>query len=133
MRKEKETTINGTNFKVTQLGYADGMELLTSLGKIVGSGLSIFTKGTTNEALIGEILKKLSVKDILSITEKLAKSTRIEREPGRWPVLEPEVDLAGNYDLTFKWLSFAFEVNYADFLGEEGLIKSALKFQALGR
>lgn len=132
MRKEKETTINGTKFKVTQLGFADGMELLTSLGKIVGSGLSIFTKDTTNEAMIGEIIKQLSVSDVLNITEKLAKSTRIEREPGRWPVLEPEVDLAGNYDLTLKWLSFAFEVNYADFLGDEGLIKSALKLKPLG-
>lgn len=129
MRKEKESIINGTKFKVTQLGFADSIELLTSLGKIVGSGLSSYTKDTTNEALIGEIIKQLSPSDILSITEKLAKSTRIEREPGRWPVLEPEVDLAGNFDLTFKWLSFAFEVNYADFLGEEGILKNALKYR----
>lgn len=27
MRKEKEQTINGIKFKVTQLGFADGMEL----------------------------------------------------------------------------------------------------------
>jgi hypothetical protein len=132
MRKEKETTINGTRFKVTQLGFADGMELLTSLGKIVGSGLSIFTKDTTNEALIGEIIKQLSIADVLNITERLAKSTRIEREPGRWPVLEPEVDLAGNYDLTIKWLSFALEVNYADFLDDEGLLKNAIKLKTLG-
>jgi hypothetical protein len=30
-------------------------------------------------------------------------------------VLEPEVDLAGNYDLTLRWLKFALEVNYGDF------------------
>lgn len=117
---------------MTQLGFADGMELLTSLGKIVGSGLSIFTKDTTNEALIGEIIKQLSIADVLNITERLAKSTRIEREPGRWPVLEPEVDLAGNYDLTIKWLSFALEVNYADFLDDEGLLKNAIKLKTLG-
>jgi hypothetical protein len=48
----------------------------------------------------------------------LAKTTRIEREPGKWPLLEPEVDLAGEFSLTFRWLAFALGVNYGSFLGE---------------
>ena len=38
-----------------------------------------------------------------------------------WPLLEPEVDLAGEYAFMFRWLGFALEVNYGDFLGENGL------------
>lgn len=59
------------------------------------------------------------------VIEKLAKTTRIEREPGRWPVLEPEVDLAGKYPLTLEWLMFALEVNYGNFLSEVGFSPSA--------
>jgi hypothetical protein len=37
-------------------------------------------------------------------------------------VLEPEVDLAGNYDMTVKWLKFALEVNFMDFFVAGGLL-----------
>jgi hypothetical protein len=103
MRKEKESTINGIKFKVTQLGFSDGMELLTSLGRIIGPALSDPKKITSPTAMIGDIISRLSYSELSSITEKLAKSTRIEREPGRWPSLEPEVNLAGGYDLTVYW------------------------------
>ena len=130
MRKEKEQTINGINFKVTQLGFADGMELLTTLGHIIGSTLSDPKAASSPAAMVGAIISRLTFAEITSITTKLAKSTRIEREPGRWPVLEPEVDLAGQYELTLKWLSFALEVNYGDFLGEEALLGGAIKWAA---
>ena len=126
MRKEKDQTINGINFKVTQLGFADGMELLTTLERIVGPALSNVQKATSPTAMIGDIVGRLSFGEISSITDKLAKTTRIEREPGRWPVLEPEVDLAGNYDLTLRWLGFALEVNYGDFFAEGGLLSGAI-------
>jgi len=35
--------------------------------------------------MIGDIISPLSFADIYSITDKIAKTTRIEREPGRWP------------------------------------------------
>ena len=69
---------------------------------------------------------RLSFHELSSITDKLAKTTRIEREPGRWPVLEPEVDLAGNYDLTIRWLKFALEVNYGDFFAAGGLLADVI-------
>src|SRR5438067_398775 len=106
MRKEKEQTINGINFKVTQLGFADGTELLTTLGRIVGPTLSDARKGENLAAMIGGIISRLSFAEFSSITNKLAKSTSIERLPGEWPVLDPEIDLAGNYDLTLRWLGF---------------------------
>ncbi len=126
MRKEKESTINGTKFKVTQLGFADGMELLTTLGRIIGPAISDPKKASNAAAMIGDIIGRLSFNDIAHITEKLTKSTRIEREGGRWPVLEPEVDLAGNYDLTLRWLKFALEVNYVDFFAEGGLLHDVI-------
>lgn len=123
MRKEKETTINGTKFKVTQLGFADGMELLTTLGRISGPTLAKYQKGTNDVAIFGDIVSRLSATDVLYVTEKLAKTTLIEREPGKWPMLEPEVDLAGNYGLALLWLKFALEVNYSDFFAVGGLLR----------
>jgi hypothetical protein len=125
MRKEKESVINGTKFKVTQLGFADGMELLTTLGRIVGPAMSE-PNSVNTASMLGNIISRLSFNEVTSITEKLARTTRIEREPGRWPVLEPEVDLAGNYDLTLRWLKFALEVNYGDFFAEGGLLHDVI-------
>jgi hypothetical protein len=111
---------------VTQLGFADGMELLTSLGRLVGPALNGAHKDANPTAIIGDIVGRLSYPELLNITDKLAKATRIEREPGRWPVLEPEVDLAGNYDLTLRWLGFALEVNYGDFFAAGGLLSGVI-------
>ena len=130
MRKEKEKIINGLKFKVTQLGFADGMQLLTTLGRIVGPALSSGSKDNPM-AMIGEIVQKLTFEEVANITEKLSKTTRIERDPGRWPVLEPEVDLAGNYDLTLRWLGFALEANYSDFFGEGGLLQGVMGKEAM--
>jgi hypothetical protein len=126
VRKEKESTINGIKFKITQLGFADGMELLTTLGRIIGPAISAPRKATGPAAMIGDIIGRLSYPEISSITEKLAKTTRIEREPGRWPTLEPEVDLAGSYDLTLRWLKFALEVNFGDFFAAGGLLANVI-------
>lgn len=126
MRKEKEAIISGTKFKVMQLGFADGMELLTNLGRIVGPALSDPQNTANSAAMIGDIIGRLSYGELASITDKLAKSTRIEREPGKWPVLEPELDLAGNYDLTLRWLKFALEVNYGDFFAAGGLLHDVI-------
>jgi len=126
MRKEKEAIISGTKFKVMQLGFADGMELLTNLGRIVGPALSDPQKAANSAAMIGDIIGRLSYGELASITDKLAKSTRIEREPGKWPVLEPELDLAGNYDLTLRWLKFDLEVNYGDFFAAGGLLQDVI-------
>ncbi len=126
MRKEKEQTINRIKFKVTQIGFADGMGLLTTLGKLIGPALGDPKKAISPTAMIGDIISRVSAAELSSITDKLAKTTRIEREPGRWPVLEPEVDLAGSYDLTLRWLGFALEVNYGDFFAEGGLLKGVI-------
>ena len=126
MRKEKESTIKGQKFKVTQLGFADGMELLTTLGRIVGPVFKQGSQSANPASLIGSVISGLSYAEISTITEKLAKSTRIEREPGKWPILEPEVDLAGNYDLALRWLKFSLEVNYGDFFAEGGLLQSVM-------
>jgi hypothetical protein len=126
MRKEKESIINGIKFKVTQLGFADGMELLTTLGRIIGPAISDPKKSASSAAIIGDIISRISYGELANITDKLAKTTRIERETGRWPVLEPEVDLAGNYDLTLRWLKFALEVNFGDFFAGGGLLANLI-------
>jgi len=137
MRKEKETTIDGKKLKVTQLGFEDGIDLISilykSLGPSIGAMLSGIDKkpkedlGSADISMdavsnaLGELAKRLNAADLKHVVYTLAKTTRIEREPGKWPTLEPEVDLAGDYWLMFKWLAFALEVNYGSFLGGAGL------------
>jgi len=133
MRKEQEQTINGTKFKVTQLGFADGMELLTRLGRLIGPSLKDSHHQSSPTAMIGDIISRLSFSELFHAIELLAKHTRIEREPGRWPVLEPEVDLAGRYDLATRWLAFALEVNYGDFFGEGALLSGVISRAALSK
>ncbi len=77
MRKEKEAVINGTKFKVTQLCFADGADLLTSLGRIIGPALSDEHKVKSSAAMIGDIINQLSLSEISFIADKLARSTRI--------------------------------------------------------
>jgi len=124
MLKTKETTIDGMNFKVTQLGYSDGIELLTKLLSIAGMALEY---GAGKESFsLGRLATNLKANDLKMVIEKLANRTLIEREAGsdKWPKLEPEVDLAGDYNLMFKWLKFALEVNYGGFFSEEGILKN---------
>jgi hypothetical protein len=124
MIKTKEATIDGKAFKVTQLGYSDGVELLTKLLAIAGSA---FENGKDKEAFsLGRLIANIRANDLKAIIERLASRTVLEREPGsdKWPKLEPEVDLAGDYNLMFKWLKFALEVNYGGFFSEGGILRS---------
>lgn len=120
MIKMKEAVIDGKNFKVTQLGYADGIELLTKLLALAGSA---FEKNKGKDFFsLPRLAEKLSAADLKMVIEKLASRTVIEREAGsdKWPKLDPEVDLAGDYGLLFKWLKFALEVNYGGFFYAAG-------------
>ncbi len=123
MIKTQETSIDGLNLKVTQLGYSDGVELLTKLLSIAGSA---FDKGVHDKESfsLGRLAANLKAADLKTIVEKLANRTVIEREPGsgKWPKFEPEVDLAGDYNLMFKWLKFALEVNYGGFFSAGGVL-----------
>lgn len=124
MIKTQETMIDGKNFKVTQLGYSDGVELLTKLLSVAGMA---FDHGAGKESFsLGRLAANLKASDLKMVIDKLAHRTLIERDPGsdRWPKLEPEVDLAGDYNLMFKWLKFALEVNYGGFFSEGGILKS---------
>ncbi len=131
MRKEKEKTINGTKFRVVQLGFEDGIDLLVTLYKTLGPSLGVFmaglerkdskSLGDTEVSMSGmrdallELAQRLNASDLKLVVSTLAKTTRVNREGEKWPLLEPEVDLAGEYGLMFKWLAFALEVNYSGF------------------
>ena len=122
MRKEKENTIDGRRIKVTQLGFEEGMDLLVLLTKTLGPSLGALATDSTQIApALSEFAKQLNNQDLKSVIATLAKSTRINREGDKWPILEPEVDLAGEYGFMFKWLGFALETNYGSFLGESDL------------
>ncbi len=131
MIKTQEIVIDGKNFKVTQLGYNDGVELLTKLLSIAGQS---FEKAGDKESFsLGRLASNLKANDLKMVIEKLAQRTLIERESGsdKWPKLEPEVDLAGDYNLMFKWLKFALEVNYGGFFSEGGILEKSGAFLGL--
>jgi hypothetical protein len=131
MIKTEATTIDGKNFKVTQLGYGEGVELLTKLLSIAGSAFE--RAGDKESFSLGRLAAHLKANDLKMVIEKLAQRTLIEREPGsdKWPKLEPEVDLAGDYNLMFKWLKFALEVNYGGFFSEGGVLEKSGAFLGL--
>ncbi len=119
MRKEKETTLNGKRIKVTQLGFEEGMDLLVVLTKALGPSLGALANDTKQiTPALSEFAKQLNTNDLKYVVNTLAKSTRINREGDKWPLLEPEVDLAGEYGFLFKWLGFALETNYGGFFPE---------------
>jgi len=125
MIKTKESTIDGINFKVTQLGYADGIELLTKLLALAGAA---FEKDESKDSFsLARLAAKLTANDLKMVIEKLASRTLVERKPGtdEWPKLDPEIDLAGDYGLLFKWLKFALEVNYGGFFYAVSELKDA--------
>jgi len=64
MRKEKDTKIKGKHLKVTQLGFADGMELLTTLGKLIGPAISDAKNGKNPISLIGDVVSRLNYTDV---------------------------------------------------------------------
>lgn len=122
MRKEKESTLNGKRIKVTQLGFEEGMDLLVVLTKALGPSLGALASDAKQIApALSEFAKQLNTNDLKYVVNTLAKSTRINREGDKWPLLEPEVDLAGEYGFLFKWLGFALETNYGGFLEENDL------------
>lgn len=134
MRKEKETTLSGIKFRVTQLGFEDSIDLFVPLCKTLGPSIgALFSSVTQDDTkalgdaqisptgitqALSELAQRLTASDLKYAVNMLAKTTRIEREPGKWPMLEPEVDLAGEFSLMFRWLAFALGVNYGSFLGE---------------
>jgi hypothetical protein len=134
MRKEKETIIAGTKFRITQLGFEDSIDLFVPLCKTLGPSIGALFSGLENESTqnlsdarvsstgvtqaLTELAQRLTSQDLKYAVNTLAKTTRVEREPGKWPILEPEVDLAGEFGLMFRWLAFALGVNYGSFLGE---------------
>ena len=122
MRKEKESTLDGRRIKVTQLGFEEGMDLLVLLTKTLGPSLGALAADSTQIApALSEFAKQLNNQDLKLVIATLAKSTRINREGDKWPILEPEVDLAGEYGFLFRWLGCALETNYGGFLAVNDL------------
>ena len=86
MLKTKDTTIDGKNFKVTQLGYSDGVELLTKLLSLAGLA---FDSGAGRESFsLGRLASNLKASDLKSIIEKLANRTRDRKRAWFRPLAE---------------------------------------------
>lgn len=130
MIQTKEAVIDGKKFRVTQLGYSEGVELLTKILSFAGAG---FAEGQQDKFSISKLAAKLNSSDLKMVVEKLADKTIIERESGsdKWPKLDPELDFSGEYGLLFKWLKFALEVNFGGFFYALGSLNATQNVTAV--
>ena len=123
MRKEHETEINGTRYKMIQLPFKEAGPLFMDVLKKVGPGMAMAAAGNTNatKALgVKEVLERLSWDDLERYAGLFGKVCQIEVDD-KWPYLDAkrrdEVFTGKLLDFT-KWIQWCAEVNYGDFLGE---------------
>ena len=73
MRKEKQTTINGTQFKVTQLGFENGIDLMAMLYKSLGPSVGAMLAGLDKKANADLGSANISMDAISNALAELAK------------------------------------------------------------
>lgn len=129
MRDAGKRTIDGVIFEVTPLGYREGRKAFVRLSKAVGPALAQASSGGDMADLSGSdvdvaaalsaLVSEVSDGDLEWFADILGKTTRFSRGGDKWPYLveaNREALFAGEILLFFKWLAFALEVNFSDFL-----------------
>ena len=127
MREPKTKVIDGVTFEVTPLGFKRGRQAFVRLGKAVGPALGAVDSVEALQAGDGvskaleRLLLDVSDDDLEWFAETFGETTRFWRDVSKGqPYLKSdnrEALFAGQLMLFFKWLMFACEVNFSDFLG----------------
>ena len=138
MLEEKRKRIGACEYQVRQLTVPVGRRLLVRLFKILGPAIGAavgglpedkgddISIGALNTRAIGDAITLLAdtitEDELENLCEILADATEYSPEPDRWLPLKKDSEMhwAGRYFDMFKWIAFALEVNYADFLGAQG-------------
>lgn len=138
MIETDEVEIDGTRYRVTQLGWKEGRRLLARLLKLIGPGLTEAVGGSAKLEDLGgrdlasfapairEICQKNLETELDHLCDTFAKKTVINTDGGEdFQQLSriAELHFAGKYKQMFEWLWFCLKVNYQDFWG--GSIESA--------
>lgn len=141
MLEAKEKEINGTRYRVSQLPFREGRALLQRLFRIFAPVLGQSLKGLDSKDAanlsLGEIklsalgdglsilAETLTGSDFDSTCDLLAAHTQVNLNGTSWVSLKDVMDIhfAGKYLHMMKWLTFALEVNFSDFLEGSGGLK----------
>lgn len=124
MRDPETKTIDGIQFRITPLGFNEGRRGFVRLSKLLGPALGAAASAGTKdpEGLAGALeraLGGLTDEDLEWFADVMGKATQFSDDGSRWPWLTKdnrEALFSGRLMLFFRWLVFALEVNYSDFL-----------------
>lgn len=115
MLETKNKTINGTTYKVTQLGVRKGTQVLL---RIVNKlGLLAKAEGGGVEGIIGAVAQNLTEEDFNFLCDAFLPMTLVSTLGKEIPLKNHfELHFAGKYWEMCEWLAFCLEVNFSDFL-----------------
>lgn len=136
MIETKEKEIDGSVYRVTQLGSKAARRVFLRLSKLIVPALAQSIKGTENiPAILESLVQHLSDDDVDFVCEALASVTKVvdigtNSKGDKFDSVNNldkcfEEQFRGKTLQQFQWLAWAIEVNFADFLAESGL-KSAM-------
>lgn len=136
----KTRTIDGIDYRVTQLGAKQGRAIMVRLLQVVAPTLSKLSGANITKiedielSQIGPALEALVAhanEEVLGELCSAFASRSSFRDGQNWPELDRHFDMhfGGAYLRMFKWLVFSIEVNYADFFDafREAQAKAAAK------
>lgn len=127
MRDRQTREIDGRTYEVTQLDERTARATFLRLGKLLGPSLAELSKGLATGNLgdltiesvasaLARLLYGASEEDLEYFCAVMRKTTKVQVLPGQGFAQLSEGMFRGQLFSLFKWLVFAFEVNYTDFL-----------------
>lgn len=115
--------IEGVTYRVTMLGAKDGLRTLARLSKLLGP-VALAADGGSVVGGIVEAVRSLDPDEVVTLACAFEGSTKVVQpvqSSGARSIdlpLDMDAHFAGKIGALLSWLSFAIEVNYADFFGE---------------
>lgn len=142
-RETQEKTIDGYIYQVNQLSAPVGRRLFFELKALIGPSVAELLKGVGDAksgklmdmdmgwvaSAVAAISEDVTPGVYQGTYETLASQTMFGEEgTGKFVPLEKNQEhFKGRFMSEFKWMAFALEVNYSDFLGALEALKNAFK------
>lgn len=119
--KQEEKQIGQYTFQVNSLPYSDAQKVLFKAKELLM--LKVADTGQFEEGLTplsASVFLNVDPDNLDFVVNKLAEKSRVKESGGQFVDLksQKEILFASQMELMFKWLDFAIEVNFANFLDE---------------
>ena len=127
MLKTDTKEIDGARLRVTQLPYTSARKTLVRLTKLLGPALvsaaslgqAALSAGLGMGPALGDFFDRLTDEELEHFAKTFGQHSQIMTPDGTWVYLDAKnrsIYFAGRLMLFFRWLEYAIEVNYDDFL-----------------